>query len=84
MSRKIRTEVEQVRKAATYESNCNAYTLIRKPNTAPVSVNGYPLDEGEAKTYGGNIGDFYTQGLKVVFTGAGTKELFIERRFELN
>ena len=56
MSRKIRTEVESVRKAATYESNCNAYTLIRKPNTAPVSVNGYPLEEGESKTYGGNIG----------------------------
>jgi len=82
MSRKIRTEVEQVRKAATYESNCNAYTLIRKPNTAPVSVNGYPLEEGESKTYGGNIGDLYVQGLKVEFGSPGDKLLYIDRRFE--
>lgn len=79
--RKITVEIERATASKTYESNCNAYTITRKTGTAPVSVNNYPLDEGEAKTYGGNIGDLYTDGLRVVF-GTGTKELFIERRFE--
>ncbi len=72
-----------VSKSGTYETNCNAFTVTRKVGTVAVSVNNYPLDEGESKTFGGNIGDFYSTPINITFsTAAGTKQLFLDRRFE--
>jgi hypothetical protein len=80
--RLIRTETLRIAKSQTIETNCNAYTVTRKVGSAAVSVNNYPLDEGESKTFGGNIGDFYTTPVNVVFDTVGTKELYVDRRFE--
>lgn len=81
--RKIRVTTERISKPGTYETNCNAFTVTRKVGTVSVLINNYPLDEGESKTYGGNIGDFYTTPINIVFaTTAGIQELYLDRRFE--
>lgn len=82
IERKIRVDIQQINQSRVYETNCNAYTLIRKPGTAEVTVNGYPLSEGEAYEFGGNIGDFYDKSISVTFAASGTKQLFFIKRFE--
>ncbi len=82
MDRRIKTDIQQINKSAKYETNCNAFTVVRKPGTAEVSVEGYPLSEGEAYEFGGNIGDFYDQAISIVFAATGTAQVFLLRRFE--
>lgn len=78
----IRVDIQQINQSRVYETRCNAYTVIRKPGTAEVSVNGYPLSEGEAYEFGGNIGDFYDKPLTISFASTGTPQIFLIRRFE--
>lgn len=80
--RDIAIDIQQINKSGVYETKCNAFTLVRKPGTAEVSINNYPLSEGEAYEFGGNIGDYYSQAVRISFATTGTAQVYFIRRFE--
>jgi hypothetical protein len=78
------TEFEYIGDQKMQESNCIAIAFTRPTGSNPVSVNGYPLAEGQTLRIEQNVGDIDRTQYSVVFSaGSGTNECWSFRTLPL-
>lgn len=78
------TEFEYIGDQKMQESNCIAIAFTRPTGSNPVSVNGYPLEEGQTLRIEQNVGDTDRTQYAVQFSaGAGTNECYCFRTLPL-
>lgn len=78
------TEFEYIGDQKMQESNCIAIAFTRPTGSNPVSVNGYPLEEGQTLRIEQNVGDIDRTQYAVQFSsGAGTNECYCFRTLPL-
>lgn len=65
------TEFEYIGSQKMQESNCIAIAFTRPTGSNPVSINGYPLAEGQTLSIEQNVGDFDRTQYSCVFTNSG-------------
>ena len=59
------------------KADCFAITFKRILGSNPVSINGYPLADGESITFAQTENHVDRTQYNVVFSGAGTNQLFV-------
>jgi hypothetical protein len=78
------TEFEYIGDQKMQESNCVAIAFTRPTGSNAVSVNGYPLEEGQTLRIEQNVGDIDRTQYSVIFTaGAATNECYCLRTLPL-
>jgi hypothetical protein len=78
------TEFEYIGGQKMQESNCIAIAFTRTTGSNPVSVNGYPLAEGQTLRIEQNVGDIDRTQYSCVFTDSGNgNELYCFRTVPL-
>jgi hypothetical protein len=78
------TEFEYIGDQKMQESNCIAIAFTRPTGSNPVSVNGYPLEEGQTLRIEQNVGDIDRTQYAVQFSaGAGPNECYCFRTLPL-
>lgn len=78
------TETEYVGAQKMVTSDCFAITFVRPTGANPVSVNGYPLEEGQALKIKQNVGDIDRTQYSIVFgTGTGSDACWVFRTLPL-
>jgi len=78
------TETQYLGDSQMITSDCLAITFIRTTGSNPVSVNGYPLEEGQALKIKQNVGDIDRTQYQVVFSGAGTNSCWVFRTMPMD
>jgi hypothetical protein len=74
------TEFEYIGAQKMQESNCIAIAFTRPSGSNDVSINGYPLAEGQTLRIEQNVGDIDRTQYSIVFTSSGsTNELYCFR-----
>ena len=78
------TEFEYIGDQKMQESNCIAISFTRPAKTNEVSINGYPLAEGQTLSIEQNVGDIDRTQYSCVFTDIGKgNELYCFRTVPL-
>lgn len=78
------TQFEYIGDYKMQESNCIAIAFTRPTGSNAVSVNGYPLAEGQTLRIEQNVGDIDRTQYSCVFTNTGaTNELYVFRTVPL-
>jgi hypothetical protein len=67
------TEFEYIGDYKMQESNCIAIAFTRPTGSNPVSINGYPLAEGQTIRIEQNVGDIDRTQYNVIFTQDGVR-----------
>jgi len=78
---KTETTIDFYGKSSSIESFCVSINFYRPTNSAPVFINGFPVEEGRSLEIGQNVGDIDTTRYQITFGDGGGKpnELFVSR-----
>lgn len=68
MSIEFKIEVESIGESGDVDAGANQCMFVRKADTLPFSVNGYPLSEGESFGVSGESGEVDKTKYKLLFT----------------
>ena len=84
MIRQYRVETEPVSIDGVIDAKESNELIFINKGTATAEIDGFPLASGEFLTDGGNQDEINVSRYRITFTGAGTKIVFVRRKFYMH